>query len=158
MRSIRTRSSRDVADQGPEPTPGQQDRPIGWWLKEADRQLDSAFERALEGQGSDRRSWQVLASLTRRPESRAGLVDLLSPFDPPTVVAGVVADLTERGLVEETAGLLRLTEAGRHVHEALSVPVADVRRRVGELLPGEDYSTLLRLLGRLTEGLAGKSG
>ena len=147
-----------MADPGREPAPGQQDRPIGWWLKEANRRLDGAFDRALEGQGSDRRIWQVLSSLARRPESPARVVDLLSPFDPPAVVLGVVADLTERGLVEETAGLLRLTEAGRHVHEALSGPVAEVRRQVSESLPGDDYATLLRLLGRLTEGLAGKSG
>ncbi|MBJ2121529.1 hypothetical protein I6N91_11125 [Arthrobacter sp. MSA 4-2] len=146
-----------MADPGPEPAPGQQDRPIGWWLKEADRRLDGAFDRALEGHGSDRRTWQVLASLARRPESPARLVDLLSPFDPPAVISGVIADLTERGLVEEAAGLLRLTEAGRHVHKALSGPVADVRRQVSESLPGGDYSTLLRLLGRLTEGLAGRS-
>lgn len=100
----------------------------------------------------------MLASLARRPESPARLVELLSPFDPPAVVSGVAADLTERGLVEEAAGLLRLTEAGRHVHEALSVHVADVRRQVRESLPGEDYATLVRLLGRLTDGLAGKSG
>ncbi|WP_294570182.1 MarR family winged helix-turn-helix transcriptional regulator [uncultured Arthrobacter sp.] len=146
-----------MADPAPEPALGQQDRPVGWWLKEADRRLDGAFNQALEGQGSDRRTWQVLASLARRPESPARLVELLRPFDPPAVVAGVVADLTERGLVEEAAGLLRLTEAGRHVHGALSGPVADVRRQVRESLPGEDYATLLRLLGRLTEGLAGTS-
>jgi DNA-binding MarR family transcriptional regulator len=99
----------------------------------------------------------VLASLARRPESPARLVELLSPFDPPAVVSGVVADLTDRGLIEEAAGLLRLTESGRRVHEALSGPVAGVRRQVRESLPGEDYATLLRLLGRLTEGLAGKS-
>jgi DNA-binding MarR family transcriptional regulator len=146
-----------VADPAPEPAPGQQDRPIGWWLKEANRRLDGAFDRALEGQGSDRRRWQVLASLARRPESPARLVELLSPFDPPAVVSGVVADLTDRGLIEEAAGLLRLTESGRRVHEALSGPVAGVRRQVRESLPGEDYATLLRLLGRLAEGLAGNS-
>ncbi len=146
-----------MAEPPPEPAPGQQDRPIGWWLKEANRRLDGAFDRALEGRGSDRRTWQVLASLARRPESPGRLVDLLSPFDPPAVVSGVVAGLTERGLVEEAAGSLRLTEAGRHMHEALSGPVADVRRQVSASLPGEDYSTLVRLLGRLAEGLADTS-
>lgn len=31
------------------------ERPIGWWLKEADARLDAAFDRALEGRGVDRR-------------------------------------------------------------------------------------------------------
>ncbi len=150
----------------PEPTPGAaaepgpggqvsggQARPVGWWLKEADRRLDRAFDRALKGSGSNRRTWQVLASLARQPQSRTRLVEHLAPFDPPAAVEAVIAELAGRGLVEEDAGLLQLTEDGTGLHAALSGPVEDVRRQVGDALPGEDYATLIRLLGRLTEAL-----
>ncbi len=44
---------------------GASTRPIGWWLKEADVRPVAAFDSALEGTDVDRRSWQVLASLSR---------------------------------------------------------------------------------------------
>jgi hypothetical protein len=132
---------------------GGQARPVGWWLKEADRRLDRAFDRALEGFGSNRRSWQVLASLARQPQSRGLLVEHLAPFDPPAAVEAVIVELTGGGFVVEDAGLLRLTGEGAGLHAALSGPVGDVRRQVRGALPGGDYATLIRLLERLTAAL-----
>ncbi|MDP8907614.1 MAG: hypothetical protein M3N47_00540, partial [Chloroflexota bacterium] len=55
-------------------------RPIGWWLKEADARLDAAFDRQLQSRNVDRRGWQVLASLARRPTSRSELIASLAAF------------------------------------------------------------------------------
>ena len=128
-------------------------RPIGWWLKEADARLDAVFDRALQGTGADRRGWQVLSSLAQRPASSADLVAALAPFDPADVVRAVVGDLQERGWVEETDGLLRLTGDGARRQAELAPRVDEVRRRVGAALPREDYVTLVRLLARLTQAL-----
>ena len=128
-------------------------RPIGWWLKEADARLDAAFDRALHGAGADRRGWQVLSSLGRRPMSSAELVAALAPFDPADAVQAVVDDLQAREWVEEADGLLRLTAEGARQQTALAPLVAEVRRRVSSALPEEDYGTLVRLLARLTQAL-----
>ena len=64
-------------------------RPIGWWLKEADARLDAAFDRSLTGRKVDRRGWQILATLARRPTPRDELVVSLSAFDSAAVVDAV---------------------------------------------------------------------
>lgn len=128
-------------------------RPIGWWLKEADARLDAAFERSLAGRGVDRRGWQVLASLVRRPTRRSELVSSLAPFDSPDEVEGVVAGLTARGWVEESAGLLRLTDDGEREQAALALLVEKVRQQVSAVLSQDEYATLVGLLKRLVAGL-----
>lgn len=102
-------------------------RPIGWWLKEADAQLNAAFGTALHGAGVDRRGWQVLASLSRGPMRRVALVESLASFDTPTVVDQVVDPLWSRGWVEESAELLLLTDAGARQHDVLA-PLVDASR------------------------------
>ena len=87
-------------------------RPIGWWLKEADSRLDAAFDSALEGTYVDRRSWQVLASLSRGSTRRVELVTTLASFDPPAVVEEVVARLSSRGWIEESADLVPADSGG----------------------------------------------
>lgn len=128
-------------------------RPIGWWLSEAGASLDAAFERCLEDREVDRRGWQVLASLARRPVSHSEIVKVLASFDSPVAVDEVVGDLISRGWVEESAGLLRLTRAGEREQTALKPLIDNVRLQVTRALPGDDYVTLIRLLEQLIDGL-----
>lgn len=134
------------------PEPGSR-RPVGWWVKEADRRLDAAFDRCLRTGGADRRAWQVLASLAGRPMARAELVAGLAPFDSPERVAGVVDGLLSRGLVDGSGIAMRLTPAGEQLRADLAPRVDEVRRRVAEALPGDEYATLLRLLEQLVTAL-----
>jgi len=128
-------------------------RPIGWWLKTADARLDAAIDRSLRGQDVDRRQWQVLASLARRPMSGADLAAALAPFDPPAIVEGVAAALVARGWVDESEGLLRLTGEGEQAHGRLAPLVDEVRGQVAAALPADDYRLLVQLLARLVAGL-----
>ncbi len=64
-----------------------------------------------------------------------------------------MADLTSRGWIEESSGLLRLTREGEREQAALATVVDDIRRQVAAALPQDDYVTLVRLLQRLTQGL-----
>jgi hypothetical protein len=128
-------------------------RPIEWWLKEADARLDAAFDRRLAGRNVDRRGWQIVASLARRPTARAELVASLVAFDPPTAVEGVMSRLTSLGWVEESAGLLRLTADAERQHADLVPLIDEVRGQVAAALPREDHITLVRLLQRLVAAL-----
>ena len=134
------------------PEPGSR-RPVGWWVKEADRRLDAAFDQSLRSGRADRRAWQVLESLAGRPVARAELVASLAPFDSPERVERVVDGLRSRGLVDDTGSAVRLTPAGEQVRADLAPRVDEVRRRVAEALPGDEYATLLRLLGQLVTAL-----
>lgn len=131
-------------------------RPLGWWLKQADAQIDAAFDAALRDTGADRRTWQVLTTLGRGPTSRADVVDALTPFDPPAAVERVLEHLQARAWVEESAGALRLTPVGAELEQSLAQLVEGVRRDVAAALPGEDYAALVGLLARLVEALSGR--
>lgn len=128
-------------------------RPIGWWLKEADARLDAAFDRSLIGRTVDRRGWQVLATLTRRPTSREELVASLAAFDSPAEIDAALSDLSSQGWIDDSAGLLRLTADGQREHADLAPLVDDVRGQVAAALPQEDYLTLVNLLERLVAAL-----
>ena len=78
-------------------------RPIGRWLKEAAARLDAAFERSLKGSNVDRRGWQLLASLARRPTPRAELVSSLAAFDSPTALDSALSHLISNGWIEASA-------------------------------------------------------
>jgi len=133
-------------------------RPIGWWLKEADARLDAAFDRSLTGRGVDRRAWQVLATLARSTATRGEVVAGLAAFDDAAAVDGVLDDLRERGWVTNSSdGALRLTPEGSHEQQALAALVAEVRQTVAAALPEEDYGTLVRLLARLVDALPATS-
>lgn len=129
-------------------------RPVGWLVKEADARLDAAFDASLTVRSVDRRAWQVLATLARSAAPRREVAAGLAAFDDVAVVDGVVDDLRERGWVAESSdGLLQLTPDGIREQQALAPLVEEVRRRVAEALPEEDYVTLVRLLARLVEAL-----
>jgi hypothetical protein len=128
-------------------------RPVGWWLKEADSRLDAAFDSALEGTKVDRRSWQVLASLSRGSMRSAELVTALASFDPPAVVEEVVARLSSYGWIEESADVVLLTQAGAEQHERLGTRVDSVRQQVAVALPQDEYVALIGLLSRLVTAL-----
>lgn len=128
-------------------------RPIGWWLKEADAQIDAAFDGTLQGTGVDRRGWQVLASLSKSPMRRAELVASLASFDPSSVVEQVLDHLRSQGWVEQSSGRLQLTEAGVRQQESLAPLIDGVRQRIAAALPQEEYAALVGLLARLVAAL-----
>jgi hypothetical protein len=126
-------------------------RPIGWWLKEADARLDAAFARELAEFGVDRRAWQVLASLADGARTRDELAAALAAFDASDAVDRVVDQLTRDGWVAESDAGLRLTSEGVARRRELAARVGTIRDRVRDALPGDDYVTLVRLLQRLVE-------
>lgn len=128
-------------------------RPIGWWLKEADARLDAAFDRSLAGRNVDRRGWQVLASLDKRPTPRDELVSSLAAFDSPVAVEAVLSGLSSRGWIEDSAGLMQLTADGEREHADVAPLVAGVRSQIAAALPQDDYITLVSLLQRLVAAL-----
>lgn len=129
------------------------ERPIGWWLKQADARLDAAFDLAVTDLGADRRGWQILSVLAVRPTAVATVIAALAAFDSEAAVTAALEDLTAKGMVEQDAGMLRLTLDGARQHAALGPNVDAVRQRVREALPNDDYVALVELLARLVAAL-----
>ncbi|HEV2780318.1 MAG TPA: MarR family transcriptional regulator [Actinophytocola sp.] len=132
-------------------------RPIGYWLKEVDRLLEESFERLLSEERLTRRHWQVLNTLADGPATQSDVDDALAPFrsgSEPTT-APVVAELSGRGWMRDTDGLVTLTAEGTAAHAALSRRVAADRRRVMSGVTAEEYGTVVAVLERMAANLAG---
>jgi hypothetical protein len=101
----------------------QQDKPIGWWLKQVDRAFEEAFAAALAGEGVDRRQWQLL-----NVAATDGDLAALAPFfaDPAEADAPVRV-LVERGWIRADDGVLALTADGAAARERLALTVQDQR-------------------------------
>lgn len=126
-------------------------RPIGWWLKTADDRIEQAFENVFESQSITRREWQVVEPVSRTPMPESELLQRLEAF---AGAQDAVDELRRRGLLTDGAdGVLTLTEAGQVAHGMAAGGVATVRNAVNAALPGENYTTLLRLLADLVDGL-----
>jgi DNA-binding MarR family transcriptional regulator len=133
-------------------------RPIGYWLKEVDRLIDTSVDRVLAGEELTRRHWQVLSTLAERPVSQVEIDAVLSPFlsaDQPTTTP-VVEDLLARGWVTRTGdGPASLTEVGAAHHHRLIRKIGTVRRVMTRDVTAEEYATVIDLLERMADNLAG---
>ena len=81
-------------------------KPIGWWLKELDRLLEASFEQVLAADGLTRRQWQAL-NAAAGPESVASA---LAPF-----LSGDPAELATVGVLRRMAANLSRQESGSAV-------------------------------------------
>ncbi|MFI6830937.1 MarR family winged helix-turn-helix transcriptional regulator [Kribbella sp. NPDC050241] len=123
-------------------------KPIGWWLKEVDRLLEASFERVLAADGLTRRQWQAL-NAAAGPEP---IAMTLAPFltADPAELAAVTTPLTDRGWLTGED----LTEEGRAALETLSAKVHQQRRHVTAGITPEQYAATLGILRRMAHNLA----
>jgi hypothetical protein len=123
-------------------------KPIGWWLKEVDRRLEESFERALGSQGVTRRQWQVL-NAAGRPGTP--IAQALAPFlRTDQELAAVTEPLRHRGWLDGDA----LTEDGERVVEQLSTIVRALRQRATRGISQDEYLTTVGVLQRMAGNLA----
>ena len=124
-------------------------KPIGWWLKEVDRLLEDSFEQVLAADGLTRRQWQAL-NAAAGPESIAAA---LAPFltGDPAELTAVTDSLVERGWLSGD----ELTAAGRDAMEALTAKVQALRRRVTAGVSDQEYGATVGVLRRMAENLRG---
>lgn len=139
------------------------DRPIGFWLKEVDRLLEEGFDRALAGQGLARRHWQAMNVLQSQPQSQPLTLEALGaalrPFWHPGTItlAEVVDELGRAGWI--TAGdPVALTPAGEAAHAAASGRVRAVREQLVQGLRREEYLATVDCLRRMAANLAPPAG
>jgi DNA-binding MarR family transcriptional regulator len=137
-------------------------KPIGWWLKEVDRLLEESFEQLLADDGLTRRQWQALNAAARRTPSRRTsrvatddaptIAAALAPFlsGDPAEVAAVTDPLVKRGWLAADA----LTADGERALQALTTKVQAQRRRVTANISEAEYAATVDVLRRMAANLA----
>jgi DNA-binding MarR family transcriptional regulator len=127
-------------------------KPIGWWLKQVDRLLEESFAGALAVEGADRRQWQLLNAVAAE-----GSADVRTPFLPEQADRdGAIAALLERGWVERRGDDLALTAEGSTLRARLAVLVDAQRRRITDGISDAEYVATVDVLRRMAGNLAGR--
>ncbi|MGI5236638.1 hypothetical protein [Dactylosporangium sp. CA-139066] len=117
------------------------ERPIGYWLRELDRRLESTFATVLAARGVERREWQVLNGLgPDSPFWGAGE----RPY------ASVVSALAARGWAGADGAV---TVAGEAARAEILAEVEQIRARAMVGVSDEDYRTTVRTLAAMSANL-----
>lgn len=136
-------------------TSAEPERPIGYWLKAADRAITARVDAAQRADGVTRLEWQVLNTISEGPHrSPDEIVAALHMFvDGPTLDT-VLGALRDRGwIVADTSGRIGLSEAGRQAHARILARQQDVRQELMRGISAEEYATVLRVLKRIVANL-----
>ncbi len=126
-------------------------RPIGYWIRSADRCLTKAIEAIQSDLGLERADWQVLNTLA---ESAAGMPfgRLRETFDSMLEVRDlhmVLISLADRRLVWFEEDFWQLTDKGRDVHRSAMERQTALRRSAMQGISEADYSLVVNVLARL---------
>lgn len=139
--------------------PKSHERPIGFWIKAADRLLDDAIDALHARADFTRRRWQVLNAVARQgPCAPERIVEALHPMLCPDEITSELKVLADMRMVEISADRTTLTETGRGRLEALVRRQDGLRRRAVEGIDAEAYATTLSTLARIVANLSGLSG
>ncbi|MEU4390895.1 hypothetical protein [Kribbella sp. NPDC023855] len=127
-------------------------KPIGWWLKEVDRLLEQSFEEVLAADGLNRRQWQILNAA----REDAPIAVTLAPFlsGGPDELASFTAPLVERGWLDGD----RLTPDGATALEQLTGKVHAQRLRVTNGIVDAEYLQTIDVLRRMAANLGHEAG
>ncbi|CAN5259817.1 hypothetical protein BH09ACT5_BH09ACT5_14380 [soil metagenome] len=131
-------------------------RPIGFWLKLVDRQIDEQFASTLDEHGVTRRQWQLLNVLSPGPATVEQLDAAVAPFlsaEDGESSSEHLSELVDSGWVALEQARYELTERGRTALEKLSDVVATQRTLMTEGLTRQQYDDTLAALERMARNL-----
>lgn len=129
-------------------------RPIGWYLKQADAQLDQLFDVALTSHNLTRREWQILETVASSSPTVDALIEVLAPFENEPGIRATISALVTRDILSVVGGDVELTPGGAQLHGEASAAVLVIRSTVASALPANDYAELIRLLDQLIQNLS----
>ena len=132
-------------------------KPIGYWLKELDRLIESTLDATLGSEGVTRRDWQVLNALEVTPAPRAAVVDALRPFwgEGPVEPDDVLERLVARGwALRDAEDRHALSPEGDAERAALLERVKELRMAIAHGVTPEQYATTIDTLQRMAANLA----
>jgi hypothetical protein len=133
-------------------------KPIGYWLKQADKVITEHADRVLSDNGFTRSRWQVLNLVYQAGTiTRSGIFDTMQAFIDARQFDEIIDGfMEERWLVkfcEGGAAQLTLTDAGKAQRETIFELQSEVRRRAMQGIPEQEYATVIDVLERMVSNL-----
>lgn len=127
-------------------------KPIGYWLKRLDADLEAHLDGTLARLKLSRRQWQALNVLADSPILPEDLAEALRPFweHEDGRRERELAAMVGRGLIILLDGRLTLSEDGRAVHAAANRLVDDSRKDLTAGIGYDEYAIAVSVLERMS--------
>jgi len=130
-------------------------RPIGFWIKAADKALDDAIDTIHAAEDIARRGWQVMNTVARmEPVAPEAIVETFAPMANRPQILGEIEKLENDGLIGLAECRYRLTGEGRELHARLEARQAAFRRRAMANIDEDDHAAAIRCLERIVANLS----
>ncbi|CAG1011996.1 hypothetical protein RHIZO_04163 [Rhizobiaceae bacterium] len=130
-------------------------RPIGYWIKAADRALDGAIDALHARAGINRPGWQLLNAVWQSGDG-VPISSLREEFAPIMTVADFddrLEMLERAGMVSVEHAVLCLTGNGMARHAAMDADQKALRRRIMTNISPDDYAVALKVLREICAAL-----
>lgn len=131
------------------------DEQVGFLMRRAQQRHIAIFQQMIGPGGPTPTQFAALSKLAASKEISQNQLGRLTAMDPATI-KGVIARLTERGLVERLPDpndqrriLIRLSEAGRALMPGFFARATEITAATLEPLSDKEAQQLLHLLGKL---------
>ena len=128
-------------------------RPIGYWLREADRLITERGFAPLAERGLTRTHWQVLNLICDETPTKESIADSMKPFGTAEDMVAIVNDLCTRGWAERQDAHLAATESGQKARSELGPLVNEIRVQTMDGISDDDYQSTMRTLQRIVHNL-----
>lgn len=133
-------------------------QPIGYWSREAANLVIGGLRAALAEENLTQPHWWTLNHVAGTPGhwKRAALTEKLTPYDDQdTDFDALYDDLTARGWLTETDGVLTLTEQGEAGRLRAHDRNAKVHERMREGIDDAEYASTIDTLRHVVANLGG---
>lgn len=134
---------------------------LSYWITLVDSLLTGRINESLAEHGLTRAQWQLMNSLTERPQTAQELGGSLAPEaassgDGPGTLEEHLDELVESGWLVTEGELYTLTSTGRVSGERVAAVVEELRAEITEGMSEEDYRVVVDSLRTIAGNLGWK--
>ncbi|MFC7401435.1 MarR family winged helix-turn-helix transcriptional regulator [Citricoccus sp. GCM10030269] len=132
---------------------------LSYWINLVDTLLTTRVNESLAEHGLTRTQWQLMNSLTTRPQTTEELGQTLAPAaentaeDGPSTVTEHLDELVESGWLVVEGNLYTLTSTGHTSGERVAAVVEEMRAEITEGIDDEQYRMVVSALQTMARNL-----
>jgi DNA-binding MarR family transcriptional regulator len=136
---------------------------LSYWINLVDTLLTTRVNESLAEHGLTRAQWQLMNSLTTRPQTTDELGQSLaptttSPDEGPRTVEEHLDELVESGWLITEGTLYTLTSTGRTSGERVAAVVEELRAEITEGLDDDQYQMVVSALQTMAKNMGWNRG
>jgi len=130
------------------------EKPIGYWLKEADKAISAKVNQNLRKFNLTRSHWQVFNTVVEKGETtKTEIIQLLHNFFDSAKLDQLIHDFVQRKWMATTNDsdeiVIRITEEGKTAYSEILATQQKTRMQLVEGITKEEHATTIRVLKQI---------